>query len=467
MDDVSLLYHRLTCLDRRRASVPMVARRLRHPLTQPRSVGVLYGVPGSLGGMPGVQRRKKLADLRRLLALGVTSAILLAACSGSGSSTAPSTAASEAPIDAPSVAAPSAAASEAPAASEPAANTDYTACVAFDTGGLGDKGFNDLAKKGLEDAAALGYTTFSAEAQGSTDYEGNIQRLIDKGCQTIITVGFLQGSATAKATLANPTIAFGQVDATWNSAGDDFTPGTADDPPPGVPVNFTGLDYQVDQAAMLAGYLAAGFSKSGKVATYGGLAFPGVTRFMDGYYAGVQYYNQQKGTKVEVLGWDGSLPDPTTTGTFVGGSGGTDTWNDPAKGEQFAKTFLDQGVDIVHPVAGETGNGTIKAMLAANKWAIGVDNDQAITLAEYAGAILTSAQKAIDVSVLDVIKKTSAGDLGGEDYSGTLANAGVLLSPYHDFDAEIPAETKAEIEALKAAIVDGSVTVCSFLGRGC
>ncbi len=169
---------------------------------------------------------------------------------------------------------------------------------------------------------------------------------------------------------------------------------------------------------MLAGYLAASFSKSGKVATYGGLAFPGVTRFMDGCYAGVQYYNKQKGKNVEVLGWDGSLPDPTTTGTFVGGSGGTDTWNDPAKGEQFAKTFLDQGVDIVHPVAGETGNGTIKAMLAAGKWAIGVDNDQAITIPESAAAILTSAQKAIDVSVLDVIKKTSAGDLGGEDYSG-------------------------------------------------
>ncbi len=63
-------------------------------------------------------------------------------------------------------------------------------------------------------------------------------------------------------------------------------------------------------------------------------------------------------------------------------SGGAvdDPWNNPSKGEQIAKSFLDQGVDIVHPVAGETGNGSIKAMLAAGKWAIGVDNDQAITL---------------------------------------------------------------------------------------
>ena len=128
---------------------------------------------------------------------------------------------------------------------------------------------------------------------------------------------------------------------------------------------------------MLAGYLAASSARRARSRTYGGLAFPGVTRFMDGWYAGVKYYNEKKGKTVELLGWDGSLADPTTTGTFVGGSGGTDTWNDPAKGEQFAKTFLDQGVDIVHPVAGETGNGTIKAMLAAGKWAIGVDNDQA------------------------------------------------------------------------------------------
>jgi basic membrane protein A len=406
---------------------------------------------------------------QRLVALGAASAILIAACSGTGATAAPASQAASAPpasAEAPSSAAPSEAMSAAPSE---AINTDWKACVAFDTGGLGDKGFNDLAKKGLDDAAALGFQTASAEAQGATDYEGNIQRLIDQGCKTIITVGFLQGSATAKATLANPDIAFGQVDATWNSAGDDFTPGTADDPPPGVPANFTGLDYQVDQAAMLAGYLAASWSKTGKVGTYGGLAFPGVTRFMDGFYAGVKYHNEQKGTNVEVVGWDGSkeLQDRIDSGTFVGGSGGTDTWNDPAKGEQFAKTFLDNNVDIVHPVAGETGNGTIKAMLAANKWAIGVDNDQALTLPDYAGAILTSAQKAIDVSVLDVIKKTSAGDLGGEDYSGTLANNGVLLAPFHEFDSQISADTKAELETLKAAIADGSVKVCTYLGGGC
>ncbi|HEV8696924.1 MAG TPA: BMP family ABC transporter substrate-binding protein [Candidatus Limnocylindrales bacterium] len=399
----------------------------------------------------------------RLLSLGATAAILLAACTGGGGAT---TAPSVAPTTAASTE-PSVAASASAPASEGAINTDWTACVAFDTGGLGDKNFNDLAKKGLDDAKALGYKTFFSEAQGATDYAANIQRLIDEGCQTIVTVGFLQSQATADAAKANPDIAFAQVDTAWNEAGPDFVMGTPDDTP--RPPNFTGLDYQIDQASMLAGYLAAGWSKSGKVATYGGLAFPGVTRFMDGLYAGVQYYNKQKSKTVQVIGWDGSLKDPSTTGTFVGGSGGNDTWNDPAKGEQFAKTFLDQGVDIVHPVAGSTGNGTIKAMHAAGKWAIGVDADQWISLGdtEYHKALLTSAQKAIDVSVVDVFKKTSGGDIGGEDYSGTLANNGVLLAPFHDYDSQIPAELKAEIETLRAAIADGSITVCSFLGRGC
>jgi basic membrane protein A and related proteins len=412
-----------------------------------------------------LEEEQQLTISKRLLGLGASAAIVFAACGPGTASTAPAT---QGPV---ATAAPGSAAPGSPAAST-SANKDYIACVAFDTGGLGDKGFNDLAKKGLDDAEKAGYTVFFSEAQGSTDYEHNIQSLIDKGCQTIVTVGFLQGSATAKATLANPTIAFAQVDATWNSAGDDFTPGTADDPPPGVPANFTGLDYQVDQASMLAGYLAAGWSKTGKIGTYGGLAFPGVTRFMDGLFAGIAYYNEKKAptTPVQLIGWDATLEKPEDTGTFVGGTGGPDTWNDTGKGEQFAQNFIGQGVDIVHPVAGETGNGTIKAMSEAGKWAIGVDTDQYISIGgPTVKALLTSAQKAIDVSVLDVINKNASGDLGGEDYSGTIRNNGVLLAPYHDFESQLPAELKSEIEALKGQLTDGSITVCRFLGpiRGC
>jgi basic membrane protein A len=372
---------------------------------------------------------------------------VIAACSGGGSSAAPESAAPESV--APESVAPE---SVAPASADTGAK-DYKACVAFDTGGLGDKGFNDLAKKGLEDAAAQGYQTAFSEAQGATDYAANIQRLIDEGCQTIVTVGFNQAQATIDATLANPEVNFAQVDATWNEAGADFTMGTADDMP--FPANFTGLDFQIDEAATLAGYLAAGFSQTGKIGTYGGQQFPGVTRFMDGLAAGINIYNERKGTAVELLGWDAA----NQTGTFVGGD---NPWGDPAKGEQLAQTFLDQGVDIVHPVAGATGNGTLKAMLAAGKYGIGVDTDQAISLAEYAGAIITSAEKVIDVAVLDTINKNAGGDTGGENYIGTLANDGVRISPYHEFESTIPAELQAEITALGDEIANGTVKIADY-----
>lgn len=327
-------------------------------------------------------------------------------------------------------------------ADAPSGDRPYKACVAFDVGGIGDMGFNDLAKKGLDDAAAAGYATAFGEAQGSDDYTANIERLVDQGCRSIITVGFNQVQATMDATLEHPDIAFAAVDATW-----------LDGEPP---ANFTGIDFRIDEASMLAGYLAAGFSKTGKIGTYGGLQFPGVTRFMDGLYAGVRFYDADHAATVEVLGWDAA----TQTGTFVGGD---NPRGDPAKGEDLAASFVAQGVDIIHPVAGATGNGSIKYMAEHELYAIGVDTDQAVTLAEYAGALLTSSQKRIDVAVLATIEANAAGHRGGDDFVGTLANGGVALAPFHDLAAAISSDLAAGVTALEAKLVAGDVKVSDYL----
>jgi len=360
---------------------------------------------------------------KRLVALGAATAILISACGGSSATTAPSAAA-------------------------------WKACVAFDTGGLGDKGFNDLAKKGLDAAGTAGYATAYSEAKGSTDYAANIQRLLDQKCQTIIAVGFNQQKSVQDAAIANPKVDFGLIDATWDSSGADGKTGTSDDVKQAA--NFTGLDFQIDQAAMLAGYLSAGWSKTGKMGTYGGQQFPGVTRFMDGYYAGIAYYNKENGTKVQLLGWDAVKQ----TGTFVNGD---NPWNDSAKGESLAGGFVDQGADVLGPVAGSTGNGSIKFMLSKNLWAIGVDTDQAVSLSQYAGAILTSAQKVIDAAVLDTIKANASGQAGGGNYVGTLTNGGVALAPFHNFDSQVPQKLKDGIKALQGKLVDGSVKVADYL----
>jgi len=167
-------------------------------------------------------------------------------------------------------------------------------CQITDTGGIDDKSFNATAWKGIQDAMEkLGVEGKYLESKEVADYEKNINAFIEEQCDLIITVGFLIGDATKAAAEANPDMKFSIVDFEY-------------DPP--IP-NVVGQIFNTDEAAFLAGYLAAGVTKTGKVGTFGGLPIPTVTIFMDGFAKGVAYYNQLKGTNVEVLGWDPANPD--------------------------------------------------------------------------------------------------------------------------------------------------------------
>ena len=64
------------------------------------------------------------------------------------------------------------------------------------------------------------------------------------------------------------------------------------------------LLFNTAEAAFLAGYLAAGMSKTGTVGTFGGLRSRPSTVFMDGFAEGVEKYNEDNGADVKVLGWD-------------------------------------------------------------------------------------------------------------------------------------------------------------------
>src|SRR6266545_3241749 len=145
-------------------------------------------------------------------------------------------------------------------------------CEVTDTGGIDDKSFNATAYKGLTDAEAdLGIKSSYLESQTQQDYTPNIRAFLGK-CDLIVTVGFFLGDATAAAAKANADQKFAIVDFAY-------------DPPI---KNVLGLTFQTDQAAFLAGYLAAGMTKSGKIGTFGGANIPTVTIFMNGLAAGIR-----------------------------------------------------------------------------------------------------------------------------------------------------------------------------------
>ena len=367
----------------------------------------------------------------RLLALGAAAALVFAACSsGSGATPVPTTGATTTATAVPT-----------------ASPVAFKACLVTDTGGLGDKGFNDNALKGLQDAKASGYATEikNLESKKDADYASNIDLLVTDGCQQITTVGFNMGTITQTKAGENPTIAFSIVDYAYDPA----------------VANITGIVFATEQAGMLAGYLAAGVSATGKIGTYGGLPIPPVTAFMDGLYAGIKYYNTEKGTSVKLLGWD----PVAKTGVFAPAD---NPWGNTDFGNQQAQAFFQQGADIVVPVAGGTGIGSFTAAKQAQSagkkvYAIGVDTDQYLTAPGYEGVILTSIQKIIDKAVAAAIQLAQGGKLGGTNYVGTLANGGVGLAPFHDLASLVTAAIQSGMDALKAKIVDGSVKVADYL----
>ncbi len=329
----------------------------------------------------------------------------------------------------------------APAATPTAApEVKKKACEVTDTGGIDDKSFNATAWKGAQLAQSeLGWEAKYLESKEVADYEKNINAFIEEKCDLIITVGFLLGDATKAAAEANPDIKFSIVDFSY-------------DPP--IP-NVVGQVFATDEAAFLAGYLAAGMTKTGKVGTFGGLPIPTVTIFMDGFTRGVKYYNSVKGTNVEVLGYD--LADPTK-GLF------TNSFDDQQKGKEFGTTLMDEGADIIMPVAGPVGLGTASAVKErGNAMIIGVDSDWFLTASEYADITLTSVLKNMDSTTLAVAKSINDGTFkGGTNVTGTLASGGVGLAPYHNFDSKVPAELKAEIDALKADIISGKIKLADI-----
>jgi len=379
-------------------------------------------------------------NLKIAAAVLAVSAMALAGCSSSSSSDSSSAAASSA---APSEAASSAAPSEA-ASSEPAA-VALKACEVTDVGGVDDKGFNQKAFKGVTDAAEqLGVEAAVLESQAETDYATNIQSFIDQGCNIVVTVGFLLGDATMEAANANPDVPFTIVDYAYGE-NEDGTPQITNN-------NVLGQVFNTDEAAFLAGYLAAGMTKTGSVGTFGGINIPPVTIFMDGFYYGVQKYNADNGTDVKVLGWDPAKQK----GLF------TENFESLDDGRSFAQNLVDEGADIVMPVAGPVGLGSaaLASELGTDKlMIIGVDSDQYESDTANAAVYLTSVLKNMDVTTFNAIKSVVDGTFEGGVTVGTLANEGVGLAPYHDFDAAVPAELKAQIETIKAGIIDGSVSV--------
>ena len=319
----------------------------------------------------------------------------------------------------------------------------FKACMVTDTGGINDKSFNQSSWAGMQAAAATNpnITVKYLPSTTTSDYAKNISTFISQKCGVIVTVGFLMGAATEAAAKANPKQKFAIVDCSYSS---QCLSGTHEN-------NITQLVFNTAQDAYLSGYLAAGLTKTGKVATFGGMKFGTVTIYMDGFWDGVQYYNKQHHTHVQVLGWS----EPSQNGTFAG------SFTNITAGQTIANTFIHDGADIIFPVAGGVGLGSAKAVQTAdtsgkNIAMFWVDTDGCVSAATYCKYFVTSVEKGISTAVKAAVLLAFRGH-GGGSYVGTIANGGAVLAPYHFWTSKVPAKLQTELAAVKAAIVSGQI----------
>jgi basic membrane protein A len=322
-----------------------------------------------------------------------------------------------------------------------------------DVGTLDDKNFNQYSWEGAQDGASkVGGTAKAAVSSVSADIAKNIQSFVDQKYDIIVTVGFAAGGDTIKAAKANPTIKFVGVDQSFiciTETGDPDTakvPACKGDAAKLLP-NYQGIGWREQQPGYLAGIVAGSLSKSGVIAAVGGTnSVPAVPNYIEGYRNGALSVNPNIKVVVQYVS---PAPDKAA-------------FADAPGGKAFAQQLLSANptVDVIFQVAGLTGNGVLQAACEKKLNAIGVDVDQYVSTPDTKACTVVSAEKKLKKNVSDAIVRIKDGTAKGGGLKLDLKTDDVGLSPFHEFDSLITADTKAKIDAAVAGMKAGTLVPC-------
>lgn len=302
---------------------------------------------------------------------------------------------------------------------------------------LGDQSFIDSTWSGLQKAEQeLGMKVTTNELNNAKDkYESAIQDAAESEYSVIVSTGMEMLEHVNKHAANYPDKKFLVVDIDTNAEI------KAD--------NILGIHYNQNEGDFMAGAVAAIKSKSGKIGFIGGMDSPVINDFLVGYIEGAQAIN--KDIKVAV--------------SYVG------SYGDPAKGGEFANTQINDGVDVLHPVAGGSGTGALTKAAERKVFTIGVDSDQYAKLKESnptaAEYIITSSLKNVGDSVFDQLKNVQdTGNFKGEKIVtlGIKENA-VALVKNENFDKHMTDEEKAKLDEVVKKVENGEIQVGTAYGK--
>ncbi|MGY1591525.1 BMP family protein [Geodermatophilus sp. SYSU D00708] len=302
--------------------------------------------------------------------------------------------------------------------------------LAFDTGGEGDRSFNDAAVAGVEQAIEEhgGEVTKLSPNADASNRADLLTQLADQGFNPIVAVGFAYSDVIGEVAAQYPDVTFAQVDGSVADAGN--------------PENLTGLLFSEEQGSFLAGVAAALKTETNSIGFVGGVETPLIQKFQAGYEAGARAVK----------------PDIAINSQYISPAGDFSGFNDPARAQIIAQGMYDGGADIVYQAAGGSGIGVFQAAAASGGRAIGVDSDQYQTVDDPAlqAVIMTSMLKRVDVAVDTFIGEFVDGNVaGGTDERYDLESDGVGLATTGGFIDDI----QGDLDTYRQQIIDGTITV--------
>ena len=301
---------------------------------------------------------------------------------------------------------------------------EITPAIVFDMGGKFDKSFNEAVHNGADAfTKATGVPVREFEPQNDAQREQALRNFARRGQDPILAVGFGQATAVKAIAAEFPALHFVILDSVVDAP------------------NVQSILFREEQGSYLAGMLAALRSATGKVGFVGGMDVPLIRKFACGYVQGARAANP----KVEVLqNMTGSTPA---------------AWADPVRGAELARSQIERGADVVFHAAGATGAGVLQAAADAGKYGIGVDSNQN---GLHPGRVLTSMVKELDVATRTTLDAARAGTwMPGTTVLG-LAEGGVGLAFDADNAAAVTPDMRAKVDAARADIVAGRVTVHDY-----
>jgi basic membrane protein A len=293
--------------------------------------------------------------------------------------------------------------------------------IVYDAGGKFDKSFNQSAFEGASRFKKETNINFiEVQASSDTQAEQVLRGLARKNLDLIASIGFAQQAAVQKVAKEFPKVHFVLIDGVAQGA------------------NINSITFKEEEGSYLVGVAAAMASKSKKLGFIGGVDIPLIRTFACGYAQGAKSVNP----KVEV------------SSNMVGTT--SDSWNNPAKGGELARSQFDRGVDVVFAVAGGSGLGTLQTAKEKGKLGIGVDSNQNSL---YPGTILTSMVKRVDNAVYDSFMQMKAGTWKAGVTAKGLKEGGVDWALDENNRKLITPEIEKRVTGARKDIIDGKVKV--------